>query len=64
MVNVEVSILLKDGKVVKRQLDLTDEGVVELQRIDEADRKKMICALVGFEAVNIDRVELKMEEGE
>lgn len=64
MVNVEVRILLKDGKVVKRQLDLTDEGVVELQRIDEADRKKMICALVGFEAVNIDRVELKMEEGE
>ncbi|MCQ2088110.1 MAG: hypothetical protein MJZ37_08640 [Bacilli bacterium] len=64
MVNVEVSILLKDGKVVKRQLDLTDDGFVELQRIDEADRKKMICALVGFEAVNIDRVELKMEEGE
>lgn len=64
MVNVEVRILLKDGKVVKRQLDLTDDGVVELQRIDEADRKKMICALVGFEAVNIDRVELKMEEGE
>lgn len=64
MVNVEVSILLKDGKVVKRQLDLTDDGFVELQRSNEADRKKMICALVGFEAVNIDRVELKMEEGE
>lgn len=62
MINVEISLYPKGGTVVVRQMDLTEDGFVELQRLGEEERKNMVCGLVRFDATNIDRVELKIKE--
>lgn len=58
MINVEISLYPKGGTAVKRQMTLTEDGYVELQRLSEEDRKTMVCGLVKFDEGNIERVEV------
>lgn len=64
MINAEISLYPKGGKAVVRQMDLTEDGFVELQKLGEEERKAMVCGLLKFDATNIERVEVKMGKEE
>ncbi len=60
MVNVELRIYPKFGKVWTKRMPLTDNGVIELQRLQADACKVMVCQLLGTKADDVSMVEVKM----
>ena len=64
MVNVEINLYGHDNKVETRQMNLTEDGFVELLRMNEADRTSMVCGLMNVEAKAVSRVVVELEKEE
>lgn len=59
MVNVELRVYPKFGKVWTKRMPLTDDGVVELQRLKADACKVMVCQLLGTKADDVSMLEVK-----
>ncbi|MCQ2216989.1 MAG: hypothetical protein MJZ33_00715 [Paludibacteraceae bacterium] len=60
MVRVKIKWTMADNQVVdSRELDLTDNGLLTIQRAGESEMNSIVCGLLGLDAKKVSGVELE-----